>query len=111
MVDRAQLLKGILEGCILEIIQRDETYGYKITSDLNQSGFKDLSEGSVYPVLIRLEKKGYIISESKKSPLGPKRKYFTITVEGIEFLKSFKNVWSDISEVVDNIVKGGEFCE
>ncbi|SHI50039.1 transcriptional regulator, PadR family [Dethiosulfatibacter aminovorans DSM 17477] len=111
MVDRAQLLKGLLEGCILEIIQREETYGYKITSDLNDSGFKDLNEGSVYPVLIRLEKKGYIVSESKKSPLGPKRKYFTITDEGRGFLKSFKAVWKDISKVVDNIMKGGDLCE
>lgn len=111
MVDRAQLLKGLLEGCILEIIQRDETYGYKITSDLNQSGFIDLNEGSVYPVLIRLEKKGYIISESKKSPLGPKRKYFTITNGGRDFIESFKIMWSDISKVVDNIMKDGDFCE
>ena len=57
MFDRAQLLKGILEGSILKIISQGETYGYEITNDLNKAGFIELSEGSVYLVLIRLEKK------------------------------------------------------
>lgn len=108
MVNRAQLLKGLLEGCIIEIISRGETYGYQITEDLNKMGFDSLNEGSVYPVLIRLSKKGYVASELKTSSLGPKRKYFRITEGGEEFLESFKTTWFDISGVVNTIMKGGK---
>ena len=52
-----EMLKGILEGCVLEIISRKETYGYEITRKLNAMGFTDVVEGTVYTILIRLEKK------------------------------------------------------
>jgi len=106
MIDQAQLLKGLLEGCILEVISRGETYGYQITEDLNKFGLRSLNEGSVYPVLIRLQKKGLLESQSKSSPLGPKRKYFLLTEDGKDYLESFKVVWSDLSGVVSSIMKG-----
>jgi PadR family transcriptional regulator PadR len=107
MISRSQMLKGLLEGCILEIISHGETYGYEITEQLNSVGFKNLNEGSVYPVLIRLEKKNYVTSLSKDSPLGPKRKYFYINEAGLLFLTSFKEEWKEISGVVTTILKGG----
>lgn len=107
MIDRAQMLKGLLDGCILEIIARGPSYGYQITMDLNAAGFTELHEGSVYPVLIRLHKKGYLISQMRKSDLGPKRKYFEITEEGRTYLAAFKSLWSEISETVEMIMKGG----
>lgn len=100
------MLKGLLEGCILEIISRGETYGYKITEDLNQLGFTDLNEGSVYPVLMRLQKKNYVSTTMKKSSLGPKRKYFEMTPLGKEFLDQYKDTWFKISDVVNRILKG-----
>ena len=50
------MLKGVLEGCVLEIISRGETYGYEITRRLNALGFTDVVEGTVYTILVRLEK-------------------------------------------------------
>ncbi len=108
MATRSQMLKGLLDGCVLEIISKGNTYGYKITEELNSSGFHYLNEGSVYPVLIRLGKKGYVSSEIVISPLGPKRKYFKITEEGITFLSSFKDEWNQVSSVVTDILKGGK---
>lgn len=108
MINRAQILKGLLEGCILEIISHGETYGYKITERLNQSGFTNVNEGSVYPVLIRLQKKEFVSSETKTSPLGPKRKYFTISDNGKDYLHSFKKEWKDVSGIVTDILKGGK---
>lgn len=99
------MLKGLLEGCILKIISADETYGYKITEALNAHGFTDLNEGSVYPVLMRLEKKGLINSVSKKSPKGPRRKYFSITIEGSQFLNEFNTLWQDVSTTVNQILE------
>ena len=106
MIDQAQLLKGVLEGCILEIISRGETYGYQITEDLNHLGLENIDEGSVYPVLIRLQKKGCLSSQSKKSPLGPKRKYFSLTSDGEDYLKAFNTTWHQLSSVINNILKG-----
>ncbi len=107
MVDRAQLLKGVLEGCILKIIGQGETYGYEITGKLIKKGLADLNEGSVYPVLIRLERKGLVNSEIKKSSLGPSRKYFHITPEGRKYLESFTEVWYEMARVVDGVFEGG----
>lgn len=108
MIDRAQILKGLLEGCILHIISIEETYGYKITENLVEKGFKELNEGSVYPILIRLEKKKLICSTLKKSPLGPKRKYFNLTPDGERYLKEFNEVWDEVSLVIGSILKGGK---
>jgi PadR family transcriptional regulator PadR len=107
MGSRAQMLKGLLEGCILELISRGETYGYEITEYLNQQGFTYLNEGSVYPVLMRLETKKLVTTRAKKSVLGPMRKYFYITSSGKTYLTEFRQEWNDISSVVSNILKGG----
>ena len=55
-----EMLKGILEGCILEIISRKETYGYEITRRLNSLGFSDVVDGTVYTILVRLEKNNLV---------------------------------------------------
>ena len=106
-MNKAQLLKGLLEGCILEIISHKENYGYVITETLNDNGFTDLNEGSVYPVLMRLEKKGLVTSESRKSDLGPRRKYFFISQSGLIYLNEFKELWQDVSSTVNIILEGG----
>ena len=69
MID-TQLMKGILEGCVLSVIAEHETYGYEILQRLTESGFTELGEGTMYPVLTRLEKNGYIQCRKEKSPLG-----------------------------------------
>ena len=56
MFDQAQLRKGTLEGCILKIIDREPTYGYAIATTLRDSGFADLTEGTLYPLLLRLRR-------------------------------------------------------
>ena len=55
-----EMLKGVLEGCVLEIISRGETYGYEITRRLNALGFADVVDGTVYTILVRLEKNGLV---------------------------------------------------
>ncbi|MEG0520818.1 MAG: PadR family transcriptional regulator, partial [Erysipelotrichaceae bacterium] len=56
----SQMLKGILEGCILSIIAQEETYGYEISEKLKAIGFGEISEGTIYPMLLRLTKNEYI---------------------------------------------------
>lgn len=103
-MDDAQLLKGILEGCVLAIISNGETYGYDILSVLERHGFTDIHEGTLYPVLVRLEKKKNIICRIGKSPFGPKRKYYTITEEGMMDLEQFLTSYYRLTKCVNNII-------
>ena len=73
-MEESQLLRGILEGCVLAVISQNETYGYEILSNLEKEGFDMLMEGTLYPVLTRLKKKGLISCRKAKSPYGPIRK-------------------------------------
>ncbi len=105
--DRSQLMRGTLEGCILKIISEKTTYGYEIMMSLKEKGFEDVSEGTIYPLLLRLEKQGSIRSELLPSPLGPKRKYYTVTDVGAQYLSSFISCWTKISDSVGDILTGG----
>jgi len=104
MAKDTQLLKGILEGCILKIISKGDAYGYKILETLKEYGYKELSEGSVYPLLLRLESKNIIRVERKKSPFGPMRKYYSLTDEGEDYLNKFKKNWNEISNITNEIL-------
>lgn len=100
-----QLMKGILEGCVLAVISNKETYGYEILSVLEEYGFDELGEGTLYPVLTRLNKNRYISCRKAKSPLGPVRKYYSITDEGKEYLKEFKNNYLKVTECATKILE------
>jgi PadR family transcriptional regulator PadR len=106
VVDKSQLLRGTLEGCIVKIIGNEETYGYEIISRLQDYGFDDVREGTTYPILVRLERKKIITSKYKESPLGPKRKYYFLTEIGEKFLNEFQIVWDDVKKSVDKVMKG-----
>ena len=104
MFDRSQLMRGTLEGCILKIISIEATYGYGIVETLKRYGIEEVSEGTIYPLLLRLEKKQLISSEFRPSPSGPDRKYYFITLEGLSMLQSFVEYWRGISQAVDKIL-------
>lgn len=113
MFDRSQLLKGTLEGCILKLLEQEETYGYRIVELLSSQGFSGLSEGTVYPLLLRLERNGLIYAVFRPSPLGPSRKYFFLTEDGTQKLREFESEWAHVECAVRNILnyKGGEKYE
>ncbi|WP_350343155.1 PadR family transcriptional regulator [Proteinivorax tanatarense] len=104
IVNERQLLKGILEGCVLAIIARGETYGYDIIIKLEEYSFADIQDGTLYPILTRLEKKGLIDCRIGKSPLGPKRKYYSINAEGEQYLTQFIDVYKSITKRADSIL-------
>lgn len=106
MFDKSQLMRGTLEGCILKIISQKETYGYEIIEQLDKHGFKGIKEGTLYPLLVRLNRKNLIKSEMRPSTLGPKRKYYQITNDGKEMLSSFEESFYSIYNNVLNILKG-----
>ncbi|MDF2655037.1 MAG: putative transcriptional regulator [Bacillota bacterium] len=104
MFDKSQLMRGTLEGCILKIISLEVTYGYEIMMKLKTYGFYEIQEGTIYPLLVRLEKKELISAEFRPSPLGPSRKYYSITKAGLELLNSFELYWGGISAAVGKIL-------
>ena len=67
MYDKTQLMRGSLEGCILKIIEQHMTYGYEILMNMKEAGWIDVTEGTLYPILLRLEKLHYIRAEKRDS--------------------------------------------
>jgi len=106
MNDLTEMLKGVLEGSVLEIISRGETYGYEITQRLNKIGFTDVIEGTVYTILIRLEKNALVEVTKRVSRLGPPRKFFTLNDAGLKELRKFWQKWEFIVSRM-NRLKGG----
>ena len=103
----SQMLKGILEGCILKVLDQKETYGYEISENLHAYGFADISEGTIYPLLLRLEKNGLITAQYRESPVGPKRKYFSLSSSGKEEMKRFYSSWLELEQAVGALFHEG----
>jgi DNA-binding PadR family transcriptional regulator len=101
------MLKGTLEGCVLEIIGTEETYGYAITRRLNELGFADVVEGTVYAILVRLEKNGLVVVSKRPSEVGPPRKFYALNDAGRVELAAFWSKWEYISSRI-NQLKGTE---
>ena len=97
------MLKGVLEGCVLELIGRGETYGYEITRRLNALGFTDVVDGTVYTILVRLEKNKLVDIEKKPSDMGPPRKFYTLNDAGREELRRFWEKWEFISSKINEL--------
>jgi PadR family transcriptional regulator, regulatory protein PadR len=91
------MLKGVLEGCVLEIISRGETYGYEIASSLRTLGFADVVEGTVYTILLRLEKNKLVDIEKRPSALGPPRRFYSLNEAGRGELAAFWEKWDFVS--------------
>ncbi len=105
MVKRTQLLKGVMEACILKIINDDVVYGYELSDKLQKLGLDAVSEGTIYPILLRLQNNNYIYSEKRESETGPKRKYYFITDEGKHALKLMIDEWDKIAGPIHSILK------
>ncbi|MDR2523977.1 MAG: PadR family transcriptional regulator, partial [Candidatus Nomurabacteria bacterium] len=76
MDNLTEMLKGVLEGCVLTIISRRATYGYEITRRLNDLGFTEVAEGTVYTSVVRLEVNRLGDVRRKPSEIGPPRKVY-----------------------------------
>lgn len=107
MID-SQMLKGTLEGCILAIISKNETYGFEISEQLSTYGFGKIAEGTVYPLLLRLEKNQLVSPIYRQSNIGPRRKYYTLTEKGNTELKVFLKSYYDLSTAINKLLKDTE---
>ncbi len=103
---RSELLKGILDGCVLAIVENETVYGYELSAKLQKVGLDDVSEGTIYPVLLRLQKNNWISGEMRASETGPRRKYYTLTADGKEALELIRCEWGKLAKPVTTLLKG-----
>jgi len=101
-----EMLKGVLEGSILEVIGRNTTYGYDITQQLRALGFEDIVEGTVYTILVRLEKNKLVSIEKRPSAIGPARKFYSLTDLGYKELHTFWAKWDFVSSKINELRRG-----
>ncbi|ALX50647.1 PadR family transcriptional regulator [Lentibacillus amyloliquefaciens] len=99
------MMKGILDGCLLAIIKDREVYGYELAEQLEMYGFDSLSEGTIYPLLLRMQKEELVTSTRKKSTAGPKRKYYSLTKKGEQELGKFLERWNYLQANVNRVLK------
>lgn len=106
-----QLKKGVLEILVLELLSKKQMYGYQLINDLKQlsNDFFNLKEGTLYPILYRLEDEALVISEwSNPSGKIAAKKYYVITNKGKEDLVEMKKLWFRFSKEVSAVLEGNE---
>ena len=101
-----QLLHGVLDMCLLSIINDEASYGYEMVSKLRERGLDLASEGSIYPLLSRLQKQGMIEGYLVQSSEGPARKYYRMSSDGRATLDLWRDEWREFSHSVNEVLDG-----
>ena len=101
----AQFKKGILDLCVLALLDKRDRYGYELIQSISRH--VEISEGAVYPVLRRLMKDGLLTSYLQESSEGPSRKYYSLTSQGRNYLQELMNEWREFSQGVDQLLREG----
>ena len=101
-----QLRKGVVELAVLASIGREETYGYRIVDQLQRLEGLELTESTVYPVLARLARDGFLGVRSDPSPSGPTRRYYRLTAEGRRRLRQLAESWRTVSQSLSALIEG-----
>ncbi len=97
---KAQMRKGVLEFCILSILESKEAYPSEVIDKLKE-GKLIVVEGTLYPLLTRLKNAGLLKYRWEESKSGPPRKYYSLTEVGIEFLKELESTWTELVQAVN----------
>jgi PadR family transcriptional regulator PadR len=110
----AQARRGVLELCVLQLIGQQARYGYELTTMLAQSGqVLAASEGTLYPLLRRLQRDGYVEATWQESRDGPPRKYYHLSTAGEQLLQVQLAEWDQITAAVAAVgeVRGNHMDE
>lgn len=101
-----EMLKGTLEGIVLAILRLGPAHGYDITARLRDQGFTDIAEGTVYALLIRIEKRRLVDVKKVPSELGPPRKVYSLNHLGRAQLAEFWETWHTLSARIQSLHEG-----
>lgn len=100
---QVQLKKGVLELCVLALLSREDAYGYEIASRLTEG--IGMGEGTIYPLMRRMQSDGLVATYLVESPSGPSRKYYRLTDFGRMRFETQKTEWTAFSAAVDAILE------
>jgi PadR family transcriptional regulator PadR len=103
---QVQLKKGALELCVLALLARQESYAYDIAATLADS--VDMGEGTIYPLMRRMQNEGLVTTRLVESSSGPPRKYYRLTPEGRAAYAAQKREWRAFTDAVNRLVGGTE---
>lgn len=101
----SQFRRGVLDACVLAVLERGESYGYQLVKDINQ--FIEITESTLYPILKRLEQTEMLTVFTQEHN-GRLRKYYKITDKGRDKITDLLNEWSEIVKVYQFIVQERE---
>jgi PadR family transcriptional regulator PadR len=101
---QSQLLRGVLDLCILAVMTEGPAYGYEMTKRLGARGLSIVGDGSIYPLLGRLEREGLVETHRAASDGGPPRKYYRPSREGRLALKTGVSEWRLARDAVDAVL-------
>ena len=99
-----ELLRGVLDLCLLSVIEDEPAYGYEMTKRLRERGLSIVGEGSIYPLLGRLEREGLVETRRVESNGGPPRKYYSASREGKKALAAGVTEWQAARDAVDAVL-------
>ncbi|NHN83983.1 PadR family transcriptional regulator [Acetobacter musti] len=101
-----QFRKGVLELCVLALLERADAYGYEIASRLAEA--IDMGEGTIYPLMRRMQKEQLVSTYLVESPSGPPRKYYRLTEQGRQNLLRQKTAWTEFTRAVNTVLEAGQ---
>ena len=99
-----QLKKGVLGLCVLAMLAHRESYAYEIASQMSDA--IGMGEGTIYPLMRRMQADGLVETYLVESPAGPSRKYYRLTASGQASFRAQQSEWSQFSQAVNEILGG-----
>lgn len=98
-----QFNKGVVEMCVLALVQREDLYGYELVNSISRQ--ISISEGTIYPILRRLTNEGYFETYLVESSEGPPRKYYRMTKKGRDFTEATIREWNKFTANVEALIE------
>jgi len=99
---QVQLKKGALDLCVLALLSRGESYAYEIASTL--VGAVGMGEGTIYPLMRRMQNDGLVATRFEESSSGPSRKYYRLTAAGRAAFEAHRRDWRAFVDAVDQLL-------
>ena len=102
-----QLRKGVIEYCVLALLEEGPIYGGEVIQVLRRKGQLLVSEGTIYPLLSRLRSEGLVETEWRETATGPPRRYYRLTRTGQKAVAAFRDEWCRFRDSVDDVLRNG----
>ncbi len=106
---RSLMLRGVLDLCVLALLEQEAVYGYEVVQKLADCGL-EVADGSVYPLLARLQRSELVASELRAGTGGPPRRYHLLTEQGSNVLAEGRAVWGATAAAVDGLLRPASTC-